>query len=304
MPLDQGAAPETTWPPEFDLTVYRTGGLRRFLPRWAVRQHYDRRGRPAGLLANAVPDRASFLSRIPADARILEIGPFTNPVFQKGVHDVAYVDALTTEELRARARTIEGYDPQGVPDIDYVWRGERLCDLIPDRFDVVFSSHNIEHQTCLISHLQDVGRLLRPGGSALMFVPDLRYCFDAFLPESTLLDVIAAWFEPGARHKARDVVKHWLFATHNDAARLWSRDLGYDPRTRTGHEQGRFMHKLKAQFSSADSYIDVHAWQFTPDSFRAITQRLFDLGLSPLAPTRVYPTRHGTQEFFVVMKPE
>ena len=168
---------------------------------------------------------------------------------------------------------------------------------------MVFSSHNIEHQPCLITHLQELASLLRPGGQVVLFVPDRRYCFDHFLPETTLLDILAAWVEPrGRRHQVRDVVKHWLFVAHNDAGRHWRGDHGDDPhRAMTTPAGGDHAQALKDFHAQAPAYLDVHAWQFTPDSFRGLVAQLNAMRLSPLTAARVYPTVTGSQEFYAVL---
>lgn len=56
------------------------------------------------------------------------------------------------------------------------------------------------------------------------------------------------------------------------------------------------------EFLAADGdYIDVHAWQFTPESFRLITQTLFDLGFIDMKPYRVYATPRPRNEFTAVL---
>ena len=109
------------WPPEFDVSLYRR--LNRDL-RWMgerrLTDHYRRRGGLEGRVCCEIASRAAVLERIDPGARILEIGPFDSPVFERGRHDVAYVDILTTDELRARAAEIPDRSPGTVPEIDYV----------------------------------------------------------------------------------------------------------------------------------------------------------------------------------------
>src|SRR5262249_41065845 len=49
-------------------------------------------------------------------------------------------------------------------------------------------------------------------------------------------------------------------------------------------------------------YLDAHAWQFTPSSFRAILDLVFALGLSPLRIERVYETILGACGFYAVLR--
>lgn len=56
--------------------------------------------------------------------------------------------------------------------------------------------------------------------------------------------------------------------------------------------------------ASKGGYIDVHAWRFTPQSFREISSLLCELGLSPLKPARIYDTPKPLFEFAAVLVKE
>ena len=300
--------PASRWPLEFDPVVYARHPTNRDLARMnpgQAAEHYRKHGRREGRVCSAVASREQLLSLIAPGARILEIGPFYSPMFDKARCRVSYVDVLNTEQLRARAATVVGGVPETVPEIDYVWTGGPIAELIDERFDVVFSSHNIEHQPCLISHLADLAALLKPGGAVFLFVPDRRYCFDHFLPPTGLTEVLGAWFEPTARHTGEAVVKHWMFLTHNDASRHWAGDHGENPFERPAdHALGAWMRSVRDTYRAATDYVDVHAWQFDPESFRGLLQHLHDSGLSELAPVRVYPTVTGALEFYAIIQPD
>jgi SAM-dependent methyltransferase len=302
-PAGVGRLPERDWPPAFDAQIYRRShrDLRVMGERQLI-EHYERHGRHEGRVCSAVNGREAMLACIGADARVLEIGPFFSPTFTRPSRDVAYVDAFDSAQLRARAATFEGGRPEAVPDIDYVWTDGPLSELILERFDVVFSSHNIEHQPCLISHLQDLSALLKPGGQVVMFVPDRRYCFDHFLPESTFPDVLGAWMEPRLRRQARNIVKQWFFVTHNDSDRHWQGDHGPDPALTLDAQLGERVTALRELYRVTSDYFDVHAWQFTPESFETLVRGLRTMELTSLEPYRVYPTLSGTNEFLAVLR--
>jgi hypothetical protein len=50
------------------------------------------------------------------------------------------------------------------------------------------------------------------------------------------------------------------------------------------------------------NYIDVHAWQFTPNSFINIINILFNLHLISLHPKCIFPTLRNKSEFYVVLQ--
>lgn len=293
---------QADWPGEFDVAIYKASnpdlaGLNDY----DAREHYRRIGRDEGRIASAVATREGLKALIAPQAKVLEIGPASIPAFRPGERDVRYVDVLTTAELRQKAARVRGADPMDVPEIDYVWTGGRLTDLIPERFDAVYSSHNIEHQTALASHLQDLGGLLRPGGAVYLVVPDMRYGLDHFLPASTMAEVLAAELEPTYRHRPLQVTRHAFFSTHNDPVRHWAGDHGPNPfERRLGPALGDLARELRKLYGRAE-YVDAHAWQFTPETFRRLVADLHAGALSPLLPVRVYPTVRNAPEFFAVL---
>ena len=138
--------------------------------------------------------RAGIVKAAQACESVLEIGPFHAPALSGP--GVAYFDLQPTDALIARVRDY-GLPTSRVPKIDY---SEPTGDLsvIDRRFDAVFSSHCIEHQPSLIRHLTQVSNVLHPGGAYYLIVPDKRYCFDHYLPLSTLGGVIEAHHETAA----------------------------------------------------------------------------------------------------------
>lgn len=282
--------------PEFDPEFYR----RRYpdvgeLDDAAAEQHYRLAGRAEGRVSSAAATRPGFVAQIDGSGRILEIGPMANPVMRGP--NVRYFDVLPTEALRRKA-TANGMDADGCPEIDFVSPTGDLS-VVGERFDVVISCHSIEHQPNLIAHLQGVARLLEPGGSYFVIVPDKRYCFDHFLPESGLAEVLDADERKASLHSARKVVEHAAMTTHNDPARHWRGDHG-EP---AWHRDPQIVHHALERFRAHPGhYLDCHAWQFTPDAFRGLIQALFELGLTPLRPVRVYDTSKDGLEFYAVLE--
>ncbi len=298
-------------PPEFDWAAYvghpANGGLRSFSEAEAV-YHYQMHGKAEGRICNSIDCRDSFLRLIPADATLLEIGPFCWPAFRTAEHRVRYLDAHSTDELRNKARQVEGADLSNVPNIDYLWTGEPYKSLIRDQtFDIAYSSHNIEHQTCLVSHLNDVASVLREHGRYFLVIPDKRYCFDHYLPESTMVDILDAFITRRRRHSLRNLIRDRVLLTHNDRARHWMGDHGPDPRTNqmSGPATRGILDQLETivrRMQIEDPYIDTHAWQFTPDIFRHLVDALCAAGLVPFQTERVYQTLFGSFEFYAVLR--
>jgi SAM-dependent methyltransferase len=242
----------------------------------------------------ALADRNAFVGLIPLTNSVLEIGPFAQPVL-RGPH-VRYVDVLSTEDLRKRARAL-GMDETKVPNIGWVSNGSDLS-VVNDTFDAVVSSHAIEHQPDFVGHLNQVADLLKPNGSYYLLVPDHRYCFDHFLTTSTVAQVLGAHLENRTVHSLSSVVEHRALTTHNDPARHWAGDHG-------DHNENRASRIASAiqEISDANgAYIDVHAWYFTPRSFREVITDLSATKHISFSVQRMFPTRPNSNEFWAILQ--
>lgn len=277
----------------FDAEFYRSQyrDLRELSDETAL-QHYLRHGMSEGRQGSQAGLREHFVKLIPSDCPVLEIGPFDAPVAIGP--NVQYTDVLSTDGLRARAREI-GRNPDGCPTIHYILKDLNLG-LISDSFGAVVSSHCIEHQPDLIHHLQAIERILEPDGRYFLLIPDKRYCFDHFLPESSIADVITAHIERRQVHSVCSVIEHWALTAHNDPLRHWAGDHGTPPL-----RLDQIRHAIEAYSASPSNYIDVHAWQFTPCSFAELTNTIADLGYTNLRPLSVFPTPRPRVEFCAIL---
>ena len=281
-------------PPTFDAAFYTQHheDLSAFSASAAL-DHYESHGRREGRVASALATREGLRAWIGTDRSALEIGPFCNP-FLTG-RGIAYLDVLTATELRARAEAI-GLDPSQCPvRIDYVGDIAQI-----DRtFDLVFSSHSIEHQPDLVHHLAGVARILKPSGFYALIVPDKRFCFDHFNPESTIAGVLEAHDERRKTHGIRSVIEHIALVTHNDAARHWAGDHAELP---VSDQPRRIAEAMAYYEANRDGYLDVHAWCFTPKNFLRIMETLSLMGLTKLKPVAVYDTPANRMEFCAILQ--
>jgi len=230
---------------------------------------------------------------ISTNESVLEIGPFTNPVCSG--ENVRYFDVLNKAGLITRAEAI-GRSTGGAVDIHYVSPIGDLS-IVRDTFDVCISSHAIEHQPDLIRHLNDVEKILNEGGRYFLVVPDKRYCFDHFIPESSIADILTA---RGRKiHTLRSVIEHRALTTHNDVQKHWAGDHGV-PKYITDPKS---LSSAAAEYERANGeYIDVHAWQFNPNSFRRNISLLNSLGLIQLKVDQVFQTAYGSIEFYAILR--
>ena len=233
-----------------------------------------------------------FIARIPRDGPVLEIGPFVSPKLT-GRH-VRYFDVLDRDGLDARAakKGVAGR----APDIHYVSAAGDLA-AVPDRFAALFGAHVLEHQPDLIGHLRQAEALLAAGGRYFLVIPDKRYCFDHFLPESTVAEVIDAHLRPSPTHTPRSVLSHHGLTTHNSPGRHWRGDHGD-----LSDRLPRLRQAVAALARKPGRSLDVHAWQFTPASFRALIGDLRALELTSFRAAEIWETPRSRGEFCAVLE--
>jgi SAM-dependent methyltransferase len=285
-----------TMPPELDLDFYRRANtdLHGFTDQ-QLADHFVQFGLKEGRPGSEAATREGLLRLVPASGLILEIAPWFKPTV-RGPR-VRYFDIFEINELRRRAKE-SGGNPADCPEVHYISPVADLS-IVPDKFSAIISSHVIEHQPDLVMHLNKVADLLEPRGLYFLMAPDKRYCFDHFIPTSTIADVLDAHIRRRIRHDPKNILEYRLMRTHNEPMRHWNGDHG----TRLIDESSHIVREALAEASRYDQeYIDCHAWRFTPDSFRNIIATLSSLKLTPMNPLRVYNSVLGTVEFTAILQ--
>ena len=295
--VDEGAMSEASvsgeLPPAFNAAYYLGANPDLDLSADEAFDHYARIGRAEGRVASPLALRENLIALIGDGRSVLEIGPFCDPLLRGP--SIAYLDILDAEQLRARAVKI-GRDPAGCPAwIDYVGGLEQ----VRRRFDALISSHAIEHQPDLVHHLGQAERVLTPDGCFCLIIPDKRYCFDHYIPESSIADVLQAHREQRRVHSLASVIEHAALTTHNDPQRHWAGDHGP---AAPANRIARVQRAITDYDAGAGRYIDVHAWYFTPDSFGSIIEGLGALGLTGFELAGLYDPARGRNEFCAVLR--
>lgn len=247
------------------------------------REHYELFGRVEGRMLGwftRMSREQKALYGLDRSGLGLEIGPSHNPIAPKRkgyrVHILDVADAL---ELR-RKYTGHGVNLDNIEDVDFVWKGEPLYELIGNTecYDWIIASHVIEHVPDLISFLQQCERLLKPEGVLSLVIPDKRYCFDYFSPVTSTGELLDAWWSRRTRPSPGKVFDHFANAVKRDGNGAWGAD--------TARGEFALIHTLNDAKSlweralSTEDYMDVHCWRFTPASFRLLLSDLRDLGLT------------------------
>ncbi len=259
-------------------------------------EHYADYGYAEGRIPSPLALRENFFNTF-EESTYLEIGPFFTPIMRG--KNIKYVDVLSQKQLKKRAKDLKVSQDiiDSITKIDFVTKDGTLG-LINEKFDTVISSHNLEHQVNLISHLNEVSRLLKLGGSYKMVVPDCAFCFDATIKPSMISEVISKSLNQDKIHSLEKVIEHRALTDHNDSALHWEDSLkGFKPYNLIDVSRVSFAIK---EFKEANGeYIDVHSWQFRPHTLSDILQSLIELKLIEFSSVSCYGSVYGRCEFCI-----
>jgi hypothetical protein len=280
---------------KFNSKIYRSKNpdLRVYNRHADLLNHYNAFGRHEGRVCTEIDGRDSFLRLLAGRNSLLEIGVFDRPSLeflrQDGLR-VDYADWLSKEDLMLRAELTEGRDQSNVPDIAYVLSNGSY-DQIKLKYDAVVSHHCVEHQPDLITHFLNIKSILSDDGWYFFSIPDKRFCFDHFIPESTIVDVLDAYYLERKAPSFKSVLEHRCFTSHGFYD-------GIDPYKCRDPAINEACRRALDEFK-ASSYVDVHCWIFTSFSFAEIFTQTVELGLLPKCRDfKVYP---GRGEFYVAI---
>jgi len=220
--------------------------------------------------------RQNIFATADRSAQALEIGPAHNAILAKrDGFNARTVDYLDRDGLVDKYKDFAQYSMDDIEEVDYVLApGAAMADVIGDRFDIVLASHVIEHTTSLIDFVNECAKLLRPGGTLALVVPDHRYCFDRFRERSAISSVIDASLDPKPVHTVGTLTEFGLYAVRHRGTTSWA------PAHRGKYTFAHDMDAVRAQAASATTgtYVDVHHWIFSPNHLRLLLHDLADLG--------------------------
>lgn len=212
----------------------------------------------------------------------LEIGALDNPIAQASAGRVYYADYCSTEDLRRNHANTPTVNVDNIVQVDFVTNGGGLHRVVPEnlRFDYVIASHVIEHVPDIVSWLQDIGLVLRPGGILSLIVPNKEHTFDIRRSVSEQKDFFSAYIQKQTKPSPIQVF---------DSYRWHVRD-------------GQIVHTLDYTVQMArkavSEYVDCHCWVFTAESFYDEMQTLIDVGLIPFKLDLVTHTPPGEIDMF------
>ncbi len=231
-----------------------------------------------------------ILIQISDDMKVLEIGPSIAPVLPKaGRNNVFTLDHASKEDLKKKYFNI-GVDGSRIEDVDFIWKSGAIIDCIPQEmhggFDAIIASHVFEHIPDPVTFLKSLSVLLRDGGYVSLANPDKRFTFDYFRQLTVTADMLEAYEEKRSRHTRRTLFSQNFESVENNGQPVWATWI---PLGELNFMQPGIEFSAEIQIEN-DTYIDGHAWVFTPSSFDLLVLELGALGLIPFRVEIGYPS--------------
>jgi hypothetical protein len=151
----------------------------------------------------------------------------------------------------------------------------------------------------VIGFLDDLARVLRPGGLVCLALPDQRYTCDYFRRTTSLADLVDAHLRGLRRPSIAQVFDH--FASHRalPTRSAWNGAL-HTEELRPTYSLAEALHM--AGRAADEEILDCTCHAFTPASFCELLRGCGELDLLALEIAQLWPTAAGEHEFFVVLR--
>jgi hypothetical protein len=284
---------------DFSHDIYRQHQDLKTMTDAELERHFFAYGIAEGRTYGRVANRNDFVNLIERSGKILEIGPLDRPQFNAQSQNYYSLDVFTKEQLIDNYASDPHVIKENIVQPSYVISNNDYSP-IKEKFNCIFSSHNIEHMPCLVSFLNNLSSVLEDKGLIYLAIPDKRYCFDHFKNETNIYDVLQAYYEKNYRPRFMDVLKFLTQGTHNDPIDHWNGNHGeIDFEAVLIQDYKRLLEQFKTGV-----YVDAHVSFFIPESFEKIITTLNALKLIDLEIHKIYHTLHGSFEFYVILKKE
>lgn len=226
----------------------------------------------------------------PTQASILEIGGCTNPWFRKcDFTHLKTTDWLSRDDLAASYNVPRDL----IDDVDYICGDSRLTEYIPEyvHFDLIVSSHNIEHQPDIVSHLRSTADVLYDDGLIIFGVPDKRATYDVYRPHTVTSDAVIAFQEGRKAISPRSLFDFLSKITADRRPPVDIQDRSMEFKGDVVRAHAEFIKYLN---TGDTEFRGAHNWVFTPASLGILVTELYMIGLTKLMPVWISPRLGNT----------
>jgi SAM-dependent methyltransferase len=238
----------------------------------------------------------------------LELGALASPVVTRDMGRVYYVDHATTHDLKQKYALDPGVDASAIVEVDFVWQDGSLVEMTADAgpFDYAIACQVAEHVPDLLTWLQQLSAVLRPGGVLCLVLPDKRFTFDATRRLSRVADLLDAHWRKLPRPSPSQIYDSIANTCEKgvDLSLTWRRGF-VDTSIRADKLTPREALEIARRSAEQGDYIDSHCWVFTPRSFLEVMTEVHHLGLLPFELKSFRETGFREAEFYAILgKPE
>jgi len=141
---------------------------------------------------------------------------------------------------------LRSLEPSTVVPVHYVLeRGRQIHEQIRKSFDYVVLCHVIEHIANPIGYINDLARLLTPGGVVFIACPDRRRTPDSSRPPTTITHLLNDYYQGSSYPSLEHILEH---------ARAWLTDRPEINDARQFFELGR------SSYESGQADAHCHVW--------------------------------------------
>ncbi len=229
----------------------------------------------------------------------LEVGPLDRPFIDKSEYTVFYVDYFDESQLRDKIQGNNNRNPNDIVKLDYVLHGQDISTVVDRKFDYVFTSHVIEHLPNLFGWLNDIAKILNPGGIVFSIVPDSRYCFDLERPQTSLGELIENYTLNRRKPSPRHAFDQRFYHKNIKPFDLWSDYIKHKEKVkRTFSVNESYNMFKKAQVV----YHDCHVNTFTPDSIKECLDESKKIGIHQFKTIKVSQTQKNKLDFLIAIQ--
>jgi SAM-dependent methyltransferase len=214
----------------------------------------------------------------------VELGPGHHPFHLPfGGATVRYVDRWEPSENRELFPELGDEAPFPQPDLVANLDTDRLTSIPSESQDFVIASHVLEHLAEPLGQIEEIYRVLRDGGTALILLPDRRHTFDLHR-QATSLDHLVGEYQQRVTTVNDDHLEEFMRNT-----------AGWDPEWTTAERRAAMETHRKRS-------IHVHCWsesEFLP----VLEHTMTDMGMRwELLDTLFVDEVPGSQEFGLVLR--
>jgi hypothetical protein len=152
--------------------------------------------------------------------------------------------------------------------------------------------------------MDDLTRVLRPGGILSLVIPDKRYCFDVNRSLTEISDLVDANLRQLRQPSFRQAYDFYARSIGGmvDPAEAWA-GTDYSSAVRQDFADPDIA-ALEAcrGMQTSTAFVDVHCHVFTPDSFLRLVEKLARLDLIDYEVAASFPTPRDNFEFYVSLR--